>query len=245
MGDWFYIFETFNLNFYFLAPRLARTLGSWMECGIDCRLGRLGSWNTRCSAVWLAGYDVWCRHVWWWRWPGPGNDGGGGAVTAGPGVTMEMWTLPQPGIYTVLFGHISTYPHESRYKDHLWNPSQHHSGAVNIDWWHKSQVSMSGDRGDTLSVARSPTHLLAPGSIPPKLFITYLGLEHLHPWLKSVNTNQNIIGWFSGVHSTHYKICGMISSRSESEPTIRHGHQLIFLMKVDWFWCSEMKIRSF
>ena len=26
MGDWFYIFETFNLNFYFLAPRLARTL---------------------------------------------------------------------------------------------------------------------------------------------------------------------------------------------------------------------------
>ena len=99
MGDWFYIFETFNLNFYFLAPRLARTLGSWMECGIDCRLGRLSSWNTRCSAVWLAGYDVWCRHVWWWRWPGPGNDGGGGSVTAGPGVTMEMWTLPQPGLY--------------------------------------------------------------------------------------------------------------------------------------------------
>ena len=45
--------------------------------------------------------------------------------------------------------------------------------------------------------------------------------------------------WLTG----HYKICGMISSRSESEPTIRHGHQLIFLMKVDWFWCSEMKRR--
>ena len=43
----------------------------------------------------------------------------------------------------------------------------------------------------------------------------------------------------------HYKICGMISSRSESEQTIRHGHQLICLMKIDWFWCSELKIRSF
>ena len=78
MGDWFYIFETFNLNFYFLAPRLARTLGSWMECGINCKLGKLSLWDTWCLAVWLAGYDVWCRHVWWWRWPGPGNDGGGG-----------------------------------------------------------------------------------------------------------------------------------------------------------------------
>ena len=45
------------------------------------------------------------------------------------------------------------------------------------------------------------------------------------------------------LETMHYKLCGMISSRSLSEPTIRHGHQLIFLMKVDWFWYSEMKRR--
>ena len=33
--------------------------------------------------------------------------------------------------------------------------------------------------------------------------------------------------------STHYKICGMIYLWMESEPPIRHGHQLICLMKVD------------
>ena len=36
-----------------------------------------------------------------------------------------------------------------------------------------------------------------------------------------------------GDDASHYKICGMISSLMESEPTIRHGHQLICLMKVD------------
>ena len=46
-----------------------------------------------------------------------------------------------------------------------------------------------------------------------------------------------------GDDASHYKICGMISSLMESEPTIRHGHQQICLMKVDGFWCSEMKIR--
>ena len=30
-----------------------------------------------------------------------------------------------------------------------------------------------------------------------------------------------------------------------ADNTIRHWHQLICLMKIDWFWCSELKIRSF
>ena len=39
----------------------------------------------------------------------------------------------------------------------------------------------------------------------------------------------------------HYKIRGIIYSRSEIQSPVRHGHQLIFLMKVELFWCSWMK----
>ena len=54
------------------------------------------------------------------------GEGGGDSLSAGPWVTMEMWTpgtrtLPQPGLCTALLGHISTL-----HKEHLWNPSQHH-----------------------------------------------------------------------------------------------------------------------
>ena len=38
-----------------------------------------------------------------------------------------------------------------------------------------------------------------------------------------------------------YKICGMIYSRSEIQSPFRNGHKLIFLMKVEVFWYSEMK----
>ena len=36
----------------------------------------------------------------------------------------------------------------------------------------------------------------------------------------------------------HYEFCGMIYYWKESAPTFRHGHQLIFLMRVELFWCS-------
>ena len=42
----------------------------------------------------------------------------------------------------------------------------------------------------------------------------------------------------------HYRLPHIIYSRMKSEPTIRHGHQLICLMKVDWFWCSEMQLHT-
>ena len=45
--------------------------------------------------------------------------------------------------------------------------------------------------------------------------------------------------------SAHCKMRGMIYFRMEIHPPFRHGHQQIFLMKVELLWFSEMKIRSF
>ena len=43
----------------------------------------------------------------------------------------------------------------------------------------------------------------------------------------------------------HCEVRGIISSGKEIHSPFRHGHQQIFLMKVELFWYSEMKIRSF
>ena len=50
-----------------------------------------------------------------------------------------------------------------------------------------------------------------------------------------VNNDDSVV---SGEMFIHCKMRGMIYFRMEIHPPFRHGHQLIFLIKVELFWYS-------
>ena len=78
-----------------------------------------------------------------------------------------------------------------------------------------------------------------------KMFPPKIGMFFAKPREKEKALVSRRRHWWVFCSLLHYKIFGMISFRMEIQSPFRHGHQLILLLKVELFWYSEMKIRSF